>query len=219
MRHRVKPVHDWTEVPNLAFEDGPPLPRSPQRPPALVAPEPAYPLGVNGRELWNRAWSTATTPPDGDQLVQLCQQVDERAALYFVVLRDGDWRDRNALRALDAQITAGLVRLSDRQDVTRPATWPAATRRWWTAVSRLPHCVAWTDADWQFARDTAHIVAAFHAGNLSVAQEIRRRERIMGTTADARRDLRIRYVDPLEPEVTTNPSVTAMADYRRSVQA
>jgi hypothetical protein len=220
IRHRVPPVHDWTEVADLPFEQAPRLPAAPARPPKLQPPAPARPLGGPGRELWDRAWSAATSPPDADRLLQLCEQVDERQGLRVRVLKDGDWRDRNGLRQLDAQVTAGLVALADAQEDRRPATWPAATRRWWRAVSRLPHCVLWTDGDWQFAMDTASLVAAFHAGNHRLAQEIRTRERIMGTTADARRDLRIRYVPPVDAaDPLADRSVTAMADYRRSVTA
>jgi hypothetical protein len=102
----------------------------------------------------------------------------------------------------------------------RPA-WPSATRRWWSAVSSMPHAVLWCDSDWQFALDTARIVAAFHAGSYRLAAEVRLREAIMGTTVDARRNLRIRYVDPpVEDEGgAASPNVTAMAQYRASVEA
>src|SRR5262252_3416037 len=221
IRHRVKPVHDWLEIPNVPYEDGPSLPRFPPRPPALEPPPPRRILGAAGTDLWERTWRMSTNlnlPPE-DTLLQLCEQIDERAELRFRVIRDGDWRERNALRMLDAQVTAGLTALADAQDEARPLTWPSATKRWWHAVSRLPHCSRWTDADWQFAMDTAQLVAAFHIGNHRLANEIRTRERVMGTTGDARRDLRIRYVDPTPPEEQDNFSITAIADYRRSVQA
>lgn len=84
----------------------------------------------------------------------------------------------------------------------------------------MPHAVRWTEAEWQFAFDTACLVASFHRGTYQLAQEIRIREKLMGNTADARRDLRIRYV-PVSAEPSSmpleNPSVTAMDDYRRSV--
>lgn len=219
IRHRVKPVHDWTDVPDVPFEHGPKLPPVPKRPPRMTPPEPPRPLSSTGRALWDRAWRQAVTPPDADKLLQLCEQQDERVALRVRVLRENDWRDRSALRVLDTQVSQGLAALSDSLSDSTPARWPAATRRWWHAISRLPHCVLWTDADWQFAADTANLVAAFHCGDHRHAQEIRRRERIMGTTADARRDLRIRYVEMHDDDNAHNPSVTAMADYRRSVSA
>ena len=90
--------------------------------------------------------------------------------------------------------------------------WPKATRLWWQAISRMPHCVLWTDSDWQFAQDTALVAAAFHIGEAWAARELRQREKILGVTADARRDLRIRYVDgPPEDE---RLGVAAIDDYR-----
>ncbi len=118
-RHRVKPVHEWAEVPDVAFDGGPELP-------------------------------------------------------------------------------------SDRQ-------WPDLTRRWWGAISHMPHCVLWTESDWRFALDSALVAAAFHAGDLRQAVELRQRERAMGMTAGARLDLRIRYV---EPEAEEEPP-SRIADYRR----
>jgi hypothetical protein len=128
-RHRARPAHDWTEVLDVPFEDGPPLPR---------------------------------TQPNGQ-------------------------------------------------------AWPKAAIAWWDAVSRMPHCVLWKEGDWLFALTTAVIAAAFYRGNLKLAQELRQRERLLGTTADALRDLRIRYVQRIdEPELE---GVTAIADYRRRLGA
>lgn len=92
--------------------------------------------------------------------------------------------------------------------------WPAGTRRWWRVVSRMPHCVLWSESDWQFALDTALVAAAFHGGDMARATELRAREKILGTTADARRDLRIRYVSQESVELEDDASVTAIADYR-----
>jgi hypothetical protein len=72
-----------------------------------------------------------------------------------------------------------------------------ATQQWWEAVSTMPHCILWTATDWQFALDTARLHAAFVCGEMARASEIRVREKLLGTTFDARRDLRIRYVNPL----------------------
>lgn len=218
-RHRNPARVEWTDVPNVPFDSAPKLPPTPAPPKRLEAPEPARLLGHAGGELWHRIWASSTIAPDVDLVLQVCEQTDERVALRVRVLRDNDWRERKALRLLDDQITDNLVRLANAQDHRRPRTWPAATRRWWHAVSRLPHCVLWTEAEWQFAMDTASLVAAFHAGEFRLAMEIRTREKMMGTTRDARRDLRIRYVDIVEPDNERDPQVTAMADYRRSVSA
>ena len=94
--------------------------------------------------------------------------------------------------------------------------WPAQTKRWWHAVSTMPHCVLWDEADWQFALDTVLIAAAFHSGDMKQAVELRQREKVMGTTLDARRDLRIRYVEAVvEAE---KPSLVAIQDYRRELE-
>jgi len=95
--------------------------------------------------------------------------------------------------------------------------WPAQTRRWWHAVSTMPHCILWTEADWQFAFDTALIAAAYHQGGdgLKHAVELRQREKIMGTTLDSRRDLRIKYVEAAAE--TEKPALVAIESYRKEV--
>lgn len=99
--------------------------------------------------------------------------------------------------------------------------WPLATLRWWVAVSRLPHTVAWTDSDWAFAHEAAFIHARFHAGGMDKTMaELRRRNHELGATWAGRLDLRIRYRDDAGAEVRQDkdPAVTAMADYRKAVQ-
>jgi hypothetical protein len=64
-----------------------------------------------------------------------------------------------------------------------------------------------------FAEHTARLVAAFDAGELRLATEIRNREKLLGTTADFRRDLRIRYV-PAEAAAEDRVKVTRLDDYR-----
>ncbi len=78
---------------------------------SVAKPEPPRPLASAGRALWDRAWEHGSkwlTPADVDLLLLTCEQVDERQALRLVVLRDGDWRQRTALRALDRSIQDGL---------------------------------------------------------------------------------------------------------------
>ena len=91
--------------------------------------------------------------------------------------------------------------------------WPKQTRKWWKAVTALPHCALWDEGDWAFAVDTALIHAAMWGGDLTRAAEVRLRERAMGTTADARRDLRIRYVENLDEDEAKG--VAAIEDYRK----
>ena len=94
--------------------------------------------------------------------------------------------------------------------------WPKSTKRWWQVVSRMPHCILWGEADWQFALDTALIAAVFYQGEVKVATELRQLEKVMGTTLDSRRDLRIKYVEPgAEKE---RPAITAIEDYRKKLR-
>jgi hypothetical protein len=93
--------------------------------------------------------------------------------------------------------------------------WPTWTKRWWGVVSTMPHCSLWSDSDWEFAMDTAVLKALFHMqGNQSVATEIRNREKVLGTTADYRRDLRIKYVAPKVDEGAEDADVVTLNDYR-----
>lgn len=75
------------------------------------------------------------------------------------------------------------------------AAWPKATLRWWEKIRRMPHAKRWTDTDWEHAFMTAELHARISEGRGSFV-ELRSRERRMGTTEDARRDMRIRYVEP-----------------------
>lgn len=80
--------------------------------------------------------------------------------------------------------------------------WHQQVLEWWEEVRRMPHCTLWSDTDWRFARETAYIKqqmwADMDAGDVksTLITEIRRREDLMGYTLEARRKLRIRYVDP-----------------------
>ncbi len=90
-------------------------------------------------------------------------------------------------------------------------TWHPFTRRWWGVVSKMPHCVLWGEEDWELALETAEIKDAFNNGGLSYAAEIRLREKLMGTTLDSKRDLRIKLV-PVSPAVAL--AVARIDDYR-----
>ena len=131
-RNRVKPTHDWTDVPDVPFKGGPALPK---------------------------------TRPDG-------------------------------------------------------RAWPRWTRDWWRVIAAMPHCALWTPADWRYAMETAAVVAEMHEGNMRLATEVRNREKVLGTTLDFRRDLRIRYVDPdqdADPSSPTEGGVPKLDDYRTAV--
>jgi len=78
------------------------------------------------------------------------------------------------------------------------------TKRWWNTVSHMPHCRLWTQSDWEYALDTALVADQFFYGHTPSATELARREKVLGTTFDARRDLRIRYVEVKDqPESAT----------------
>jgi hypothetical protein len=70
------------------------------------------PLGTIGRQLWDRVWAAGAVwlsdRIDAETLLIVCEQMDERQQLRGLVLRDGGWRERAGLRALDAQVITGL---------------------------------------------------------------------------------------------------------------
>lgn len=212
-RNRVKPTHSWVEVVDVPFTPAvrlPPHPRPVGGPPPPEAPRP---LGRMGAALWARVWrSSGYAPQDVDACLLVCEQMDERVALRLRALSGDDWHDRTALRALDQQIASGLAALGTAVQRV-PLVWPPETLDWWDSVSTMPHCVLWAESDWQFALDTAIVASAFHAGDVRQAGELRQRERMLGTTVDSRRDLRIRYVEA-EAE-GDDATVTAMDTYRR----
>lgn len=74
--------------------------------------------------------------------------------------------------------------------------WRPATTRWYDVISQMPHCILWGPEQWEFARSTALVYERWIRGHNPSAGELRQREAKMGTTLDARRDLRIRYVNP-----------------------
>ena len=84
--------------------------------PVLVgtpAPLPAG-LGEAGSTLWVRTWADTPwlTDVDYDVVLLLAESEDERQALRALVMAEtGTWRDRVALRQLDAQIRALLTLL------------------------------------------------------------------------------------------------------------
>jgi hypothetical protein len=90
--------------------------------------------------------------------------------------------------------------------------WPKSTERWWKVVSAMPHCATWHPADWQYAIDTAEAHARFAEGWRGCASgaELRMRERRLGLTHDDRRDLRIRYVPPKDPDAPLPENVIAV---------
>lgn len=93
--------------------------------------------------------------------------------------------------------------------------WPEATRGWWRVISRMPHAKLWTSGDWVFAMDTAEIHArTMEAWRGYTGAELRQREKLLGVYADARRDLRIKYIDPPKADGELPAGVANIDDYR-----
>lgn len=114
-RGRGRPPTPIEDRRRLGNPSGRPLPK----PGTLVPlqgvssiPEPERALGEAGRALWGRIWGSGASwlakGVDYDHCLGLCEQMDERATLRAAVMENGDWRERNGLRQLDAQIMAGL---------------------------------------------------------------------------------------------------------------
>jgi len=85
---------------------------------AKELPEPLRPLLDPGRSFWDRVWSGGASwisPGTDIEIVQIiCEQIDERHQLRYIVLRDREgelWRQRSQLRKLDQQIMLGLSML------------------------------------------------------------------------------------------------------------
>jgi hypothetical protein len=88
--------------------------------------------------------------------------------------------------------------------------WPDWTERWYGVVSRMPHAVLWDPSDWEFVFAVAEAHARFIEGwkGCATGAELRIKEKAIGMTHDARRDLRIRYVDPPDPDADLPANVT-----------
>lgn len=79
----------------------------------------------------------------------------------------------------------------------------------------MPHCALWGSGEWQFALTTAIVADNVHYGVNAAVAQLSAPERQMGVTADARRALRIRYVDPdATATVHTLQVVPDWEDYR-----
>lgn len=75
------------------------------------------------------------------------------------------------------------------------------TQAWWRMVCRLPHAKLWDDGEWQYALTTAIVADNAMLGSSAAATQLNIREKVLGTTPDYRRGLRIRYTDPETGEV------------------
>ncbi|WP_396909493.1 hypothetical protein [Mycolicibacterium sp.] len=95
-----------------------------------------------------------------------------------------------------------FIRDEDGNNVAVVREWPKEALRKWTVWSRMPHCKLWRPADWEYAFDCLEVAAAFiETSAVGLATELRNREKMLGTTEDYRRDLRIKYVDSATADV------------------
>jgi hypothetical protein len=78
-------------------------------------PEPPRPLGREGRRLWDSIWNLRRAwidrAVDLEHVALLCESMDERMGVRVRAMRDGEWRDRVALRNLDEQIRVLMAAL------------------------------------------------------------------------------------------------------------
>lgn len=128
------------------------------------------------------------------------------------------------------EVANKAFRSSKRRDLPKTMlglTVPPSVRRWWAALRAMPHCVLWTETDWQYALSTAELKVLFYdAPTSSLAAELRQREDQMGTTVEARRKLRIRYVDFVPPSQSASSgedrkptaTVTSLASRRARLE-
>jgi hypothetical protein len=91
--------------------------------------------------------------------------------------------------------------------------WPDGIGEKWDAWGSMPHAKLWKASDWQFALDALELAAQFYDGGpVALATELRNREKVLGTTLDFRRDLRIRYTEPGASDAPAG--VTQLDSYR-----
>ena len=110
---------------------------------------------------------------------------------------NGDGRVRHRVKPVHDWVEVEEVPFTEAPEWPSYRSASAASRRWWDAVSSMPHCVLWRAAEWQYAMDTAELHNMLYGFNeTKLASEVRQRERVLGTTLEARMKLRIRYVDP-----------------------
>ena len=81
--------------------------------PAITnTPEATRPLGSYGKEFWDRVWDMGSTwisgNSDYEAMLMTAEMIDERWNLRVKVMRDGQARDRRALRDLDKMIQSQL---------------------------------------------------------------------------------------------------------------
>lgn len=113
---------------------------------------------------------------------------------------------------LPERMAATVALVKDEPAMRLP--WHPRTRDKWNTWRAMPHCRLWGPAEWDFALDAIEVAGLFHhTGEQKYATELRNREKVLGTTLDFRRSLRIRYTDPKTSTGDGDASVTNIADY------
>lgn len=86
--------------------------------------------------------------------------------------------------------------------------WHELAVRWWETIRVQPICSLWDEAEWLFAIETFvykdelfRSATSDHGFKTTLLAEIRHREALLGTTAEARRRLRVVYVPAPEVNV------------------
>ena len=99
--------------------------------------------------------------------------------------------------------------VGESPDLPDDVHWSARSRRRWEVIRHLPHVSLWHGGDWESAIDYMQLLEEKWK---EPTAELRIRERGLGLTTDSLRDLRIRYVDAVEPAGVGN--VTSIDAYR-----
>lgn len=130
---------------------------------------------------------------------------------------NADWTDVpnelfEAGRARELPARYGFDKDEDGNPVLTERGWVEQTESWWDVVRTLPHAALWTEADWLFASDTAVLKDLFYTGIAKAGEmtEMRRREDLLGLSAEARRKLRIRYVAPRPERAADGPAAASV---------
>ena len=95
----------------------------------------------------------------------------------------------------------------------RNRKWHPMVEQWWEQVREMPHCVLWRAVDWTFAVETAFMKQAYWElldtgeQTTTAAADLHRREDQMGTTLEALRKLRIRYLATAEGDAAGEPEL------------
>lgn len=76
---------------------------------------------------------------------------------------------------------------------------------WWETWANSPQAEHFGSTDWLFLTETAFIAAAFYAGDLKVASELRQRVAKFGATPEDRARLRMQFAQADEADAKRPP--------------